>query len=231
MKLIGITPDLEPVEDEIRYGLRTRYSHAISSRGAMPVIIPAHVEFIDKYLDMIDGLVLSGGPIIPSDCIKNIEEYKDAQDFAGKRIYFEYQLLQKALERDMPVLGICFGEQLINLVYGGSIKSNIPNHIHNVFEYTHKVDIKEDSKLYDIVGEKTININTLHSQAVDEIGGGLEISAISEDGIVEAIEDKSKTFCVGVQWHPEAEKGKAEKSDEIFDCFLKAVEAKKNIKN
>jgi putative glutamine amidotransferase len=220
MKKIGITVDLETASDgQTRCAIKARFANAISNRGAIPILLPNNPEFIDEYIDMIDGLMISGGPVINCSSIDDIEKFKDSGDLSDRRVYFEYKLIQRALEKDLPVLGICFGEQLINLIYGGSIKSNIPNHIESVYEYTHKVNVVEGSKLHGILGETRINVNTSHSQGVDEVGEGLDIVATSEEGIVEAIEDKKRLFCIGVQWHPEVVE-LTEKSDEIFEAFL-----------
>ncbi|MCT4575599.1 MAG: gamma-glutamyl-gamma-aminobutyrate hydrolase family protein [Alphaproteobacteria bacterium] len=220
MKLIGITADIDLTQDKsFRHELRCRYTDAILKRGAIPIIIPNAPDRIDEYIELIDGLIISGGGIIKEPSIKDIERYKDSNYVVEYRTYFEYKLIKKALEVDLPVLGICFGEQLINLVYGGSIKSNVKNHKENVYDCSHIINIKKDSLLYDIVKSSNINVNTSHTQAVDVIGAGLDAVALSKDGFVEAIEDKTKTFCIGVQWHPEAS-GITEKSDEIFDYFL-----------
>ena len=128
------------------------------------------------------------------------------------RTNFELLAAQIMLKNNKPVLGICGGEQLINVLYKGSLIQHIPDVIKNPIEHEqknprneagHSVIIKEHTKLYNIISTKEIMVNSAHHQAVKEPGNGLIINALSADGVIEGIEDPTKKFCIGVQWHPE----------------------------
>ena len=115
-------------------------------------------------------------------------------------------------ENNKPLLGICGGEQLINVLYKGTLIQHIPDEIENSLEHEqinprneagHSITIKKNTKLHSIISQNNIMVNSAHHQAVKKPGKGLLINAFSEDGVIEGIEDPSMNFCIGVQWHPE----------------------------
>ena len=116
------------------------------------------------------------------------------------------------LTDNKPLLGICGGEQLINVLYKGTLIQHIPDEIENPLEHEqnnprneagHNVTIKKNTKLHNIISKNNIMVNSAHHQAVKNPGQGLVINAFSEDGVIEGIEDPTMNFCIGVQWHPE----------------------------
>ncbi|WP_242656281.1 gamma-glutamyl-gamma-aminobutyrate hydrolase family protein [Desulfofundulus thermosubterraneus] len=124
------------------------------------------------------------------------------------RYAYDYQLIAEALRRDMPVLGICRGHQMINEVTGGSLCLRIPQpHPHrqtgSPATPVHAVEIEPDTLVHRIVGERRLAVNSLHLQAVERVGPGMVVSARAEDGVIEAIESKKHSFVLGVQFHPE----------------------------
>jgi putative glutamine amidotransferase len=126
----------------------------------------------------------------------------------NERDKLEFEVLSQALDKGIPVLGICRGAQLMNIHLGGTLYNDIRNFYTEVPRVTSvwpkkKVEIDDQSKLFDILGHRHVWVNALHHQAVDTLGNGLEVAAREENGIVQAIEHHEKDFVVGVQWHPE----------------------------
>ncbi len=230
--IIGLTLDLETTKTYSKfpwYALRENYCSSISHFGGIPFPIVYDNNSINSIIDVIDGLVITGGafdvhPKYYSEKIKytNINT-KDS------RTKFEINLCKLALKKNIPILGICGGQQLINIVYGGSLYQDIKKDLFSCLEHeqknprdqvSHNVDLNIKSKLYDIVKQKKIKVNSAHHQSVKVPGKGLTVSAIASDGIIEGIEDHTKKFCHGVQWHPEFLIKGSDKR--IFQSFIKA---------
>lgn len=168
------------------------------------------------YEDIRTSIINSGGipiGIMPLNCdledfdkeIFKVIEKCDGLIFQGGDSFYKYELecMKYAYEKDIPTLGICMGMQLMGYLFGGQL-ININSNVHkqkNV-KYVHDVFIKETSKLYSIFQTNKISVNSRHKEAI--INTNLEITAISTDGLIEGLEDKSKKFFVGVQWHPES---------------------------
>ena len=165
-------------------------------------------------LESCSGLLLSGGPdVFPGRYEKATDSLRcGIIDF--KRDSLEVALIEAAMANEMPVLGICRGEQLLNVYLGGSLVIDIPSHydttiVHRCDDYLncfHNVNVEKNSLLYKITGTKHGTVTTNHHQAADRIASGLKVSARSDDGLVEAIEYENPAdhaFLLGVQWHPE----------------------------
>jgi putative glutamine amidotransferase len=214
---IAITPDVTtPTEEtpQARYDLKTSYADAIIRAGGLPFVVPYtdDVHVIDAYLDRVSGVLISGGAFdIPAELYG-----ETAREGMGPtkpvRTTFEMALLKGALQRRLPVLGICGGMQLINVAYGGTLiqdlKLELPTAAshqqhHDRSQPLHPVEVRDGSLLADCVGKGALMVNSTHHQAVKLIGNGLNPSAVAPDGVVEAIESKDGSFVVGVQWHPE----------------------------
>lgn len=201
-------------ESEYRYDLSQCNVNAISEAGGIPILIPYDMKSIDDYLSMVDGIYLTGGGDI-SPLYANQEPNKNIGFFYPDRDTFEIEICKKALTMKIPVLGICRGCQVINVVSGGSLyqdlNTEIENHIchknpgNTPFSaYVHSVKINENTILYDIYKEKKIYTNSCHHQSIKEVAPNFIISAIADDGIIEAIENTGDNFALGIQWHPEA---------------------------
>lgn len=214
---IGITPDFneKPTDSSApRYELKQAYADAVLRAGGLPFILPYSDDptCIDAYLDRVSGLLVTGGAFdIPP------EAYGDtARDGLGalkhSRTAFETALMQAALKRNMPVLGICGGMQLLNVVMGGSLFQDILKEVQNSKDHeqkhdrtqpAHPIDVKDGTLLCESLGKGQVMVNSTHHQAVKAPGKNVIVSATSPDGVVEAIEVPSHPFALGVQWHPE----------------------------
>ena len=194
------------------YALRCDYSDAIFASGGIPILIPYIQDDIERYLDMIDGLLIPGGDndIDPKFYGESVK-YPTVNPESVRSV-FELELVQRAMEKDMPILGICHGMQLINIACGGSLIQHIPAEVKNYISHkqdypkealTHKITIQENTKLSLLSRSLELMVNSSHHQAVKKIGTGLIISAVAEDGVVEAIEHPKYKFLIGCEWHPE----------------------------
>ncbi|OOM82087.1 putative glutamine amidotransferasec [Clostridium puniceum] len=212
--IIGITM-FQDIEIEKSFSLvSNNYLNAIENAGGVPLFIPIseNIEDVKSYLDMIDGIIFSGGEGV--DPIKFSENpSKSVSNINPSRDNFELALFHEAYNRNMPILGICRGAQLINVALGGSlyqdIFSEIPNcHGHmpsemQVYDLFHIIDIEENSKLFDIFKAMELEVNSFHHQAIKDIGKDLKVTATARDGVIEGIESLSRKFLIGLQWHPE----------------------------
>lgn len=207
------------------------YIRAIERNGGLPILIPniKKMEDMSLVLDKVDGLLLSGGHDV------NPRTYNErisgkAGNFDNIRDYQEIFMAEYALERDLPILGICRGLQILNVTRGGTIHQDLPsagfpthsmsNSLRN--EPSHFLKIFEDSPLYEIFGREEIWTNSYHHhQGIKELGKGLKIAALSEEGLVEAVYLEDKKFALGVQWHPEMMYDD-EEMNMIFKKFIEA---------
>ena len=213
--IIGITSYAQPA----RWGawdlpaalVPLYYVESVEHAGGRPLLVPPSEEGVDETLDVLDGIIFSGG--IDIDPAQYGAERHPATDPAQvRRDASELRLLEAALDRDLPTLAICRGFQLMNVLRGGDLIQHLPEEVgHEGHRETlgvfsqHPVDIAEGTKLEEILGPRHGSVNSSHHQGVGRVGAGLVESAFAEDGSLEAIEDPSKTFAVGVLWHPEME--------------------------
>ena len=210
------------------------YVDAVIRAGGVPLIIPFSVdkEVIISQAQLIDGLILSGGHDINPYNYGQEPSQKIGEFFPERDIY-EMILLEESKKRDIPILGICRGFQLINIAAGGTlyqdlslIPGNILKHnkVSNPTLKTHKIEIKENSFISSIFGKETM-VNSFHHQAIDKVADDFIVVARASDGVVEAIEHKTYKFLVAVQWHPEMLAVNCEKARVLFSKFVE--EAKK----
>jgi putative glutamine amidotransferase len=210
--LIGITSYAE----EVRMGVWVEdaavvplaYVRAVEHAGGRPIVLPPVEDAIDETLDAVHGVIFSGGgDLDPGLYGANAHDETDAPK--PWRDGPEMALIAAALERDMPVLAICRGSQLLNVVRGGDLVQHLPEivgheqHKHQPGAYSdHDVQVAADSRLGGILGERT-PVKSHHHQGMGKIGTGLKEVAWAEDGVVEGLEDPDKRFALGVLWHPE----------------------------
>ena len=190
------------------------YTNAVIKAGGVPVLIPLTNDesVLENILSQIDGLILSGGGDLDASLF-NEENHPSVTSFDKERDHYDLFLTKRAVEKQMPVLGICRGQQVINVAFGGSLIQDIPSQMpaskvnHNQDEAreigTHSVDIQTCSTLYQILQKENVLVNTFHHQAVKDIALGFVATAHSEDGLVEAIESTERQSVLAVQWHPE----------------------------
>ncbi|MCF6093858.1 gamma-glutamyl-gamma-aminobutyrate hydrolase family protein [Microaerobacter geothermalis] len=228
--VIGITCSFTEEEDlfDSKFHLFASYVKAIQISGGIPILIPiSQIENISHVLDLIDGLLLSGGG--NSSRLKTMSRLPNLYEQNPFRHEFDTAITTHALKRKMPILGICRGHQTINEVMGGTMHLNlqdITSHNHLQTEKanisTHLIKITESSQMFKCYGEKMVRVNSFHRQAVDKPGNGLRVTAVSEDGIVEAIEGINYPFLLGVQFHPENMLSVHEGHRSVYDEFVKA---------
>lgn len=207
---IGVTLDLD--EQGRRYQLPRAYADAVLAAGGLPVPIPCGDGSVaGAYLALCDGLVVTGGAFdIPP------ERYRAARSSAcgptkAERTDFEWALCEAALAGRIPLLGVCGGMQLMNVVRGGTLVQDLPAETGLSHEQpepkdrpTHAVEIVAGTLLASLVGAQPLPANSTHHQAVQQPGAGVLVSGRAPDGVVEAIELPDAPFALGVQWHPEA---------------------------
>ena len=207
---IGIPLDV--VEGGARYELPRAYADAVRDGGGLPVALPCgDPAEAGAYLDLCEGLLIAGGhfDIAP-------ERYGEARrpscgPVRPERTDFEWALAEVALSRRLPVLGVCGGMQLMNVVRGGSLHQHLPEDLGLSHEQpppkdvpSHDVHAVPGSSLARLVGLAPLPVNSTHHQAVSRVGSGLVVSGRATDGVIEAVEMPDLPFAVGVQWHPEA---------------------------
>ena len=209
------------------------YVDAVIRAGGVPLIIPFSTdkEVIISQAQLIDGLILSGGHDINPYNYGQEPSQKIGETFPERDTY-EMILLEES-KRNIPILGICRGFQLINVAAGGTLYQDLSlipgnilkhNQVSNPTLKTHKVEIKENSVISSIFGKETM-VNSFHHQVIDKVANDFIVVAKASDGVVEAIEHKTYKFLVAVQWHPEMLAVNCEKARELFSKFVE--EAKK----
>ena len=182
---------------------------------------------IDKFIAIIDGIIITGGdfdidPKIYGETI--ISEKVSTKD---DRTKFEFEITKKAIKIGLPILGICGGQQLLNVVLGGTLIQHIPDSIKGEINHeqpnprdepSHQIDIIKNTKLHKITNTEKMFVNSAHHQAV-KIRKGLIVNSSSKDGVIEGIEKPDVEFCIGVQWHPEF---LIDKGYEIFKSLIES---------
>ena len=208
--LIGITTYVEPASwghwNAEAALVPYDYVRAVEQAGGRAVLVPPDDDGIDEVLDALDGLIFSGGNDLTAESY-GAEAAPETTGTNPARDTGELALLTAALERDLPVLAICRGVEVLNVVRGGDLVQHLPDvvgheeHRTVVGEFSeHPVKVDPGSRLGEVRGE----VKSHHHQGLGRIGEGLREVAWAEDGIVEAVEDPDKPFLVGVLWHPEA---------------------------
>jgi putative glutamine amidotransferase len=209
------------------------YSQAVLHAGGAPVIIPAaqDADSLSRILDSVQGLILSGGPDVhpkrygeePMAGLGEVDEALDAMELMAAGL---------ALERDIPILGICRGIQVLNIALGGTLYQDIPSQVPDSLCHnpktdkavnTHTVRIEVRSRLRRIFGKSEIWVNGKHHQALKESAPGLVVTARARDGVIEAVEHPDKRYVIGVQWHPEGTWRDDACSKKLFRSFLHAA--------
>jgi putative glutamine amidotransferase len=222
----------------IVYGQCHTYVDAVIRAGGVPVILPITDDFsvLRALSDKLDALLLSGGNDI-NPTLYGEDPYETTIDMSDLRDRTEVFLLQESLKRNKPILGICRGMQLLNVVCGGSlyqdIKHDIPeasNHrssleAEDYKSLSHGIKFKPESKISKALDAEFIKANSLHHQTVKELGKDLIAVGWSEDGLIEAIEMTNEQFVIGIQAHPEALENDVEPEwQKLFTAFIAATE-------
>jgi len=185
------------------------YVRAVEAAGGRALLVPPSMQGIEETLDRLDGVLFSGGSDLDPE-IYGQETHAETNGVVPERDRAELALLQAALERDMPVLAVCRGSQVLNVARGGDLVQHLPDvvgdekhkHTPGVFA-DHDVDLVSGTRVQQILGDRA-PVKSHHHQGYGQLGQGLREAARADDGTVEALEDPSRHFALGVLWHPEA---------------------------
>lgn len=212
--------------------LREAYTRSVERAGAIPVVLPPlPAADAEPLLDRLDGLLLSGGIDVdpglygesPGPGLRRVDRRRDD---------FELALTREALARDLPILAICRGHQVLNVATGGTLHQHIPSVVAGGerheraeprWERVHAVDVRAGTRLSSLLGEGVTFVNSIHHQAVARVGTELVVSArCPEDEVIEGIEMPGRRFVLGVQWHPESFWQKGDSFQCLFDAHAEA---------
>jgi putative glutamine amidotransferase len=205
----AILPQGEPPRTELALG--ERYLEAVRKGGGLPVILaPVRTGAVDRLLDRLDGLCLSGGPDL-HPWAYGADEHPELGPTEPELDRFELALARRAVARQMPVLAICRGAQVLNVARGGTLHQHLPdlssdiNHRQDLggAKASHSVSLDRESKLSALMGGARLRVNSFHHQGVDKLGSGLRVVGKAPDGTAEALEGTTSAFLFAVQWHAE----------------------------
>jgi putative glutamine amidotransferase len=211
--VIGITTYVTQAQwsywDEEAVLVPAAYVQALERAGGRPVLIPPSEHGIEETLDAVDGLVFSGGSDLDPD-LYDQEPHDETFGVVPERDRAELALLESALARDLPVLAVCRGSQVLNVARGGDLVQHLPDlvgdekHKHTPGTFAdHDITLQPGTRLASLLGDHA-PVKSHHHQGFGRVGDGLRVAAHAEDGTIEAVEDPSRRFALGVLWHPEA---------------------------
>ena len=230
--VIGVTMDAEEPGGYSKfpwYALRENYASVVVKAGGLPVFLPHEAALAGDFLDRLEGLIVTGGAFDVDPALYGEGSRHASVTLKEGRTQFELAITNGALARDMPVLGICGGQQLLNVCLGGTLIQHIPESVKDALPHEqpnprnepgHSVAIAAGTRLRDIVGVAEMRVNSAHHQAAARVVLPTVVNATAPDGVIEGIETPNHKFCIGVQWHPEFE---VDPHDiEIFRAFIAA---------
>jgi gamma-glutamyl-gamma-aminobutyrate hydrolase PuuD len=211
--IIGVTTYLTPAtfenwtEDSAL--VPADYVRAVEVAGGRPLLVPPSEDGMDETLDVLDAIIFSGGSDLDPGTYGQ-QPHPQTKGVVADRDRAELVLLEAALARDMPVLAVCRGSQILNVGLGGDLVQHLPDvlghddHKHTPGQYAdHDVELVPETRLAGLLGRRA-PVKSHHHQGFGRLGSGLREAARAEDGTVEALEDPSHRFALGVLWHPEA---------------------------
>jgi len=233
--VIGLTLDSEPPGGYSKthpwYAIRENYCTAVSAAGGLPILLPHEPAQAASYLNLINGLIVTGGAFDVDPALFGAKSRHGSVTTKDRRTEFELAITKGALAADKPVFGICGGQQLLNVVLGGTLIQHIPDEVPHALAHEqanprtepgHKVLIEPGTLLHKITGSDAMAVNSAHHQAVKDVAKGVVIDARAPDGVIEGIEDPRHRFCIGVQWHPEYGIDRGDKR--LFAAFIAACQ-------
>ncbi len=215
--IIGITLDSQESGGYSRYkwyALREHYADVIAQCGGIPLPLTHYEGLSEEFAGMIHGLLITGGGFDVPPHLYGEHVLHELTKLNERRTLFEFSMARQMMKYQKPCLGICGGMQLLNVLRGGTLIQDIPSflpdstiqHMQEDCRHkpSHEVTILGSTRLIEFAdGKERVLVNSVHHQAVKEVGQGLVVSALADDGIIEAIEDPLHPYFVGVQWHPE----------------------------
>jgi gamma-glutamyl-gamma-aminobutyrate hydrolase PuuD len=204
------------------------YVRAVDRAGGRPLLIPPSDDGLEETLDALDGLILSGGSDLDPGTYGH-EPHPETRGVHEERDRAELALLQGALERDLPLLAVCRGSQILNVGLGGDLVQHLPEvvghdeHKHTPGQYAdHDVTLEPGTRLAGLLGDHA-PVKSHHHQGFGRLGNGLREAARAHDGTLEALEDPSRRFTLGVLWHPEAGE-----DQRLFEAFVEEARTYRN---
>jgi putative glutamine amidotransferase len=213
--IVGLTLDTAPptgISKVGRYLIRANYCAAVAQAGGIPFALPHEADLAEAYAERIDALVVTGGGFDIDPKLFGAETRHATVTLKEDRTRFEWAITKAMLDRDKPVLGICGGQQLLNVMLGGTLIQHIEDEIAGGLlheqpnprtEPGHMVRVTPGTLLHRLTGATEIAVNSAHHQAVKAVGPQVAVNAVAPDGVIEGIESRIHRFCLGVQWHPE----------------------------
>ncbi len=212
------------------------YLDGLRKAGADPIVLnlDSSADYLDHLISISDGILITGGPDV-SPLLYDESPRPLCGAPCEVRDKLETHLLAAADQRDIPLLGICRGLQIMNVFFGGSLYQDLPSESSSETSHrmtppydrrVHDVSVTSGTLLHDILGRDTIGVNSYHHQGVKRVGAGLTVSAVASDGLVESLENRGKTFMLAVQWHPEF-MPEAPEQKWIFESFVRAAAHKR----
>lgn len=215
--------------------MRADYVRSLEHSGALPLVLPTlAAEHAQAVLDRLDGLVLSGGVDV-DPALYGRPRHPKLGRVDRERDEFELALTRHALQRDLPLLAICRGLQVLNVATRGTLIQDIPSELEGAVTHaapgrrtrrSHPVEVVAGSKLGEVLGPGPLSVNSFHHQAIDRLGEGLSVSGrCPGDGVIEAVEMTDRSFVLGVQWHPESFWKEPVSFQALFDAHAAACHA------
>lgn len=216
-------------DDPPAFAVPCGYVDAVRAAGALALVFPAGEREPEHLLDLVDGLVLSGGGDISPQAYGG-RHHETVYSVCEERDQFEFALTRAALARGLPMLCICRGMQVLNVVCGGTLHAHVPEvfgeHVaHRLpprLQSRHRARVKPGCRIAEILGATDIEVCSWHHQAIDGVGAGLEPVAWAGDGVIEAVELAGHPWCIGVQWHPEMQLGELPQR-RLFEALVAAA--------
>ena len=233
--VIGVTLDSELPGGYSKYpwyALRQNYAEAVAAAGGLPVAVAHDPALAMDYLDHVQALIVTGGAFDVDPALYGDGARHATVTLKENRTEAELALLRGALARNLPVLGICGGQQLLAVALGGTLIQHIPDSIEAALEHEqpnprheagHDVSVVPNTLLSRIVGAGSMRVNSAHHQAVRDPGPYAVVNATAPDTVIEGVEDPRYRFCLGVQWHPEFFIDPGDRR--IFDALIAACRA------
>jgi len=231
--LIGITLDFVnkgSFSPRPHYAIRDSYFKAVEAAGGTPIAIPYIKNSIDDYLSLVKGLIIPGGDFRLDS---NWYVKDDVPGFeVTPRLDFDVEIITKALKKNIPLLGICAGMQILGGMLGCKLTSNINKYVGtrichsggvSAEEYAHDIHIEKNTLLKKITGLEEMPVNSRHQEGIVELSDKVTLAGKSDDGVIEAIEVKGKDFALGIQWHPEFFIKDGEPNFKLFQALVKAA--------
>lgn len=247
--IIGITCNRKEHEIDTLQSVNHTYLRAVEMHmQAQPLLIPASTDGTKEInaeliLDRIDGLLITGNRSNIHPSRYDTDETDKHQPFDRQRDAMSFALIHGAMARNMPLLAICRGLQELNVACGGTLSHEVhqmegrlshktpnitPGSDHQsaaeqIYAPRHAIHLSEGGYLAGLLGVSTARVNSLHRQAIDQLGDGLAIDAVAEDGTIEAVRHTASDYCIGVQWHPEMQPHENIISQPLFADFDRAI--------